>query len=332
MRAIIKTWSSVKLSKDPILLLGNGASRAIDNNAFDYTTLLSRAELSQQSQRVFDLIGDSDFEKALYRLEITKETNQALKLSEMQTQAYIEEIRNGLVTAVRSIHPHQGVSLTEKKAKNAIKFISNFKAVFTINYDFFLYWMIQLSRDLSDENRCFKDWFKSSEFDHSWAEGIYEPYQGIPSTACYFLHGALHLIDEPESKLTLDKCDSTKNVKLTQKIQENWESGKRPLFVSEGKSELKLRSIESSVYLRHAFEEFKRLIRQNDIVIYGASLSEQDQHLVDAINISKPDRVFVSIHSPSGPDDPRLKEWANKIERSHVYFYDASSNGVWIHQ
>lgn len=331
MSAGVKQWSSIKLNKDPILLLGNGASRAIDNNAFDYTSLLSRASLSPQSKGVFELVGDSDFEKALLRLEITKETNKALNLTENSTEQHIGEIRNGLVSAVRSIHPPQRVSLSEVMARNAIEFMSEFKAVFTLNYDFFLYWLIQLSRDHGDENRCFKDWFKPSEFDYSWAEGIYEPYQSVPSTACYFLHGALHLIDEPESKLTLDELDTTKNVKLTQKIQDIWETGRPPLFVSEGKSALKLRRIESSVYLRHAFEEFKRLLRQHDIVIYGASLSDQDQHLVDAINESIPSRVLVSLHNPSGTDDPRLADWSDKIQSASVEFFDASSRGSWIY-
>ena len=61
MTAIVKKWSAVKLSKQPILLLGNGASRAIDNDAFNYESLLSRAELSTQSKSVFELVGDSDF-------------------------------------------------------------------------------------------------------------------------------------------------------------------------------------------------------------------------------------------------------------------------------
>lgn len=331
MSRIVKEWSSLKLSSEPVLLLGNGASRAIDNDSFNYTSLYSRAKLSQESKRVFQLVGDSDFEKALHRLEITKETNRALNIVEPLTERHIEEIRNGLVTAVRSIHPPQGASLSKAMARNAVAFMSGFKAVFTLNYDFFLYWLIQLSRDLEIGSRCFKDWFTSSQFNFSWPKGIYAPYQNLKSTACYFLHGALHLIDDPESKLKLDEFDNTKNLKLTQKIQEVWEKGSRPLFVSEGKSALKLKRIESSVYLKHAFEEFKRLIRQNDIVIYGASLSEQDQHLLDAINISKPNRVFISLHEPMGSDDPRLTEWSKKITSGHLHFFDASSEGCWIY-
>lgn len=120
-------------------MLGNGASRAIDNDAFNYPTLLSRANLSSESCNVFELIGDNDFEKALLRLETTKETNKALGLEENITDRHIKEIRNGLVTAVRSIHPPQGQSLDKAMAKNAITFMAHFKAVFTLNYDFFLY-------------------------------------------------------------------------------------------------------------------------------------------------------------------------------------------------
>jgi len=332
VKSPVQSWSQIRLSKDPVLLLGNGASRAIDNDAFNYTSLLSRAELSSPSKRIFELIGDSDFEKALLRLEITKDTNHALGINEVITKEHIEEIRDGLVTAVRSIHPPQGASISKNTAKAAIGFMSHFKAVFTLNYDFFLYWLIQLSRDLDGVNRVFKDWFtKSGEFDHSWKNGIYEPYQRTPCSACYFLHGALHLIDEPESKLILDDFDSTQNVKLTEKIKKDWERGKRPLFVSEGKSTLKLRRIQSSVYLRHAFEEFKRLIRGHDIVIYGASLSDQDQHLVDAINESKPARAFVGLHNPANSDDTRLVEWSKKITSGQLHFFDASSEGCWIY-
>ena len=56
MIPIVKNWSQIKLGANAILLLGNGASRAIDNDAFDYTSLLSLAKLSEASRKVFELI------------------------------------------------------------------------------------------------------------------------------------------------------------------------------------------------------------------------------------------------------------------------------------
>ena len=329
---LVKEWSSIKLSGEPILLLGNGASRAIDDEAFDYKSLLNRAKLSTESQSVFELVGNSDFEQVLLRLEITKETNRALKLADKITAKHIEEIRNGLVRAVRSIHPTLGVSLDDTTAGKAIRFLSHFKAVFTLNYDFFLYWLINKANQSETRSRYFKDGFwDGGKFDFSNKHRLELEREGLPATVCYYMHGALQLVDEPEQKLFLSSYDELKKTKLTDKIQAAWANGRRPLFVSEGKSSLKLRRIETSVYLRHAFEEFKRLIKQKDLVIYGASLSEQDQHLVDAINDSEPKNVFVSLHNPEGVEDPRLKEWEKKITSSSVYFFNVSSNGAWIY-
>lgn len=330
MSKIVKDWSRIKLGSNAVLLLGNGASRAIDNDAFDYESLLSRAELSESSKQVFELIGDSDFEKALLRLEITKETNKAVGLDESITQDYIDEIRNGLVTAVRSIHPPQGLALDLDKAVNAIHFMEGFKAVFTLNYDFFLYWLLQLSRDYSSK-RCFKDWFKPRDFDYSWSNGIYEPHRRMPSTACFFLHGALHLVDEPESKIVLDVQDEQSNIKLTDKVEAIWNDGQRPLFVSEGKASLKEARIKESVYLRHAFEQFKQKICGKELVIYGASLSAQDQHLVDAIRKSKPSKVYVAIYEPKDSRGGWFEEWSQKLHEIPLEFFDSKSPGSWIY-
>tara|TARA_B110001469_G_scaffold122895_1_gene134161 strand:+ start:5667 stop:6662 length:996 start_codon:yes stop_codon:yes gene_type:complete len=327
----IENWASLKLDNDPVVLLGNGASRAIDNDSFDYPSLLSRAKLRESIQNVFASIGESDFEKALRLLEITKNTNSLIGVEETVTAEHVEEIRSGLINAVRSIHPTQGVAMSPRQANKAIKFLSNFKSIFTLNYDFFLYWLIQKSRATDEPTRYFRDWFTGGFFKHDWPEGIYLDRNGLQCAACYFLHGALHLIDDPEQKIILDVLDEASNQTLIKKVSEVWKGGRRPLFVSEGTWELKEKRIEESKYLRHAFGQFKQQLNGVDLVIYGASLSKQDQHLVDAINSAKPKRVFVGIHNPSGSSDPRLAEWKKKISASPVTFFNATSKGSWIY-
>ena len=257
----MENWDSIKLEENAVLLLGNGASRSIDNQAFDYTTLLGRSGLCVTSKRSFELVGESDFEKALLRLEITKETNKAVGLEETTTQYYINEIRKGLVDAVQSIHPPQGLSFDAEKAANAITFMSKFSSVFTLNYDFFLYWLINMANSANNSNRYFKDGFwDDKKFCHEQIGLLEKPRNGLKATVCYFLHGGLHLVDNPEQKLVLDEYDELSNTKLTQKVEESWSSGKRPLFVSEGSAPLKEARIDESAYLRFTFKQFKHKI------------------------------------------------------------------------
>ena len=201
MNPKIHKWREIELSESPILLLGNGASRAIDEKAFGYDALLEKTNLNDGSKEIFKSVGHSDFERVLERLEITKVTNQSLCINESMTAKTIEEIREGLIYAVRKIHPPQKDAVSDELAGKAIKFMENFKAVFTLNYDFFLCWLINIANGVGSE-KYFKDGFwDDRKFGHSWPAGMYEPRDGKPSVACYFMHGALHLVNEPEKKI-----------------------------------------------------------------------------------------------------------------------------------
>jgi hypothetical protein len=145
------------------------------------------------------------------------------------------------------------------------------------------------------------------------------------------MHGALHLVNEPEKKISLDEEDQHKNRTLTEKVSTTWKRGRRPLFISEGLSEKKRKMISKSDYLRHAFGEFRKLIENRDLVIFGTSLSDQDSHIINAIVESKAKRVCVALHQPEIDTVRKIASWRQKFGDLELIFFDAKSPECWIY-
>ena len=85
------------------------------------------------------------------------------------------------------------------------------------------------------------------------------------------------------------------NKPLIELIKEGLEKGQYPLFVAEGKAEKKMTQIQRSGYLFYCLGKPERI--ESPIVIYGLSLSENDQHIINAIADNRNlDRVFIDLH------------------------------------
>lgn len=88
----------------------------------------------------------------------------------------------------------------------------------------------------------------------------------------------------------LRPCDGL----LIDSITEEIEKGNYPLFISEGKSETKVKAIQNNQYLSFCFEQFEYYSQNNTLIVYGQSFSEQNAHIVKAID-GKFDKVAISI-------------------------------------
>ncbi len=141
----------------------------------------------------------------------------------------------------------------------------------------------------------------------------------------YFLHGALHLIVGGTG--ITRKLRRTMLRTLLEQFGQPIEGDPqaRPLLVTEGGAQDKLRAIEANAYLSHALDRLRE--RTEPIVVFGSRLSDQDRHLADALN-EHPDRPL----AVSMPRRPRRElvaqqvEIYGRLEAETLLFFDARSH------
>lgn len=82
-----------------------------------------------------------------------------------------------------------------------------------------------------------------------------------------------------------------------------------PLFVSEGASKAKLRTIGRSPYLSFCLDSLRD--DQENTVVFGHSLGDQDKHIIAALNKGASREVAVSLY-------PRTKDQLNIQEKARI--------------
>jgi hypothetical protein len=127
----------------------------------------------------------------------------------------------------------------------------------------------------------------------------------------FYLHGALFIF-----KISPETCKlkrSGKTEELISTIGKEINSGRMPLFVSEGTSKEKEKTIEQSEYLSDCFKSLEE--SENKLVIYGSSLSSQDQHIIDAINYKENNsrELAIAVHTDNKSSDD-LEKYIKKLK------------------
>lgn len=320
-------WSS--LAKDFIgadLLLGNGFSRNISDR-FRYNSLFGKflSSCSGKDQHTFRAFGTTNFELILEELSNATRVNKIFDIKAPKIEEATQILKDGLIETIRAIHPP--ASETDKEILERIaNQLDNFNDIFTLNYDLFLYWIIQIFRDKKRKGENVKqycDYFYDDNYSEQFTRFVgqklleYDRY-------VYYLHGALFLFKEPPDDLKLRKAGSFKE--LVELIGEAIQEGRKPLFVSEGKGKDKEVSISRSTYLNFALDALKGSTR--NLVIFGTSLSV-DQHIVEAINYNRNDRqLAISIHVSKRSSEEIKSEalrFQSKFPRHKIKFYDSDT-------
>jgi hypothetical protein len=326
-------WAAIEAHFEHGLILGNGASIAFDSR-FAYRSLEERARdlglISPDVQRVFEYLQTSDFELVLRMLWHASKINQALEIPDLRTTQAYEGVREALIEAVRAIH----VSHEEVRARleAAATFMSRFSTVASLSYDALVYWAILVGNEEAP-NRL-KDCFLHGEFHQEWRL-FREPYGGnLKSTLVFYPHGNLALgadLAGAEFKVRADA-----GAALLGTVFDRWRAGDiTPVFVSEGTSEQKRRAIRRSPYLSTVYGEVLPDLGQS-VVVFGWSIQEQDDHLLDAI-CRGPVRRFAVAVDPAKVD---LAEFQARVRRQlserlapdgfELTFFDRGSHGCWI--
>lgn len=311
----IKQWDWIKREfEKSSILLGNGFSinfseTLVYKNLYDFFITKS----SLESKLLFEAFETRNFEQVLESIETAKTVCSALKIDTPVFETYKKEVREGLIDSINTIHPRP-ISVDYDLVSKVAKQFTEFNQIFTTNYDLFLYYIVL-------ETNKFRDHFFNS---YSAKYKSFDEPDRMSNNHIYYLHGALFLF---ESGLTTIKIIRQKNEWLLNRITDEIAQNNYPLFISEGKSESKLKSIQSNKYLNFALNKFGKSSDEN-LVIYGQSLSEQDEHLVKIIDKSY-EKIAISIRPQAWKTIGELKAEKSRIssyfKKTTLEFYDSNS-------
>lgn len=331
----LHNWSDIQDRFRHNILLGNGTSIAIDER-LSYRSLYERVceneGLNPEITGMFDYFGTTNFEFVMRILLEASQVNEVLNIADDKTREYYDEIREALIDTVRDIHPTYGT--VEHLLRRIATFLKRFDTVLSLNYDLLVYWSMLVGNDILEHQR-FKDCFVEGYFqkDFSW---LRTPLRsGEHTTLVFYPHGSLFLATDIHGNE--EKVSHSDDEFLLETILTLWEEKEYylPLFVSEGRSIDKFRAITSSNYLNTVYDSLL-IEMKGSLVIYGWSASEQDEHILDALDHQGITDIAVSVHTASPRCESyckRIEEWlarTRNLRDVNLYFFDSRCEGCWI--
>lgn len=321
----VKQWEEIKDDFEAgSLILGNGASMAVSDK-FGYASLFDEAKkldhLTKSVQKVFKSFDVEDFELVLRRLWQAKLVNKALKIDHGKVEESYQQVRTALIATVRDTHV--SYQETEKHLEHIYQFMKPFKKVVSLNYDLIVYWAAMYGNNEIKNETGYFGWFK----DCFNAQRVFANWQEANDTLFVYPHGNLVLRHHKFSnvkKITVGKSED-----LLESILSKWErKDLAPAFVCEGTQESKEQSISSCDYLEKVFYEVLPSLEEN-IVIYGWAMAEQDEHILEQIGKNQPQKVAVSVYQNDEVFMGRVKKKFKSIGVEKVIFFDSQSAGAW---
>lgn len=334
------------------LLLGNGFSIACRPSIFHYGSLFSQANFEGHPNipHVFEALETEDFEVAIKALETSAKlspiyTGEIEDASEnmMNDAKALKEI---LISTVAGTHPEGPFDIQETEFNHCRKFLQHFLGkdntgyVFTLNYDLLLYWTLMHSEVLEGEDEIVlsrDDGFGNDEDDSDTSYVVWQGETNPHSTRVHFLHGAMHLFDAGHQLQKYTWIRSGE--RLVEQARNAIESGKFPVFVSEGDSKLKYSKIRHNAFLYQSLKVFTKnaQMKPHCFFLHGHSLAVNDDHILRKLGKGRCSKIYVSIHG-----NPMSEANKNIIKRAYeivelrpqssplsVGFYDAESANVW---
>lgn len=320
------------------LLLGNGFSISWKPDTFRYDSLYNRAnfkKLSPNIKNVFEQLGTKDFELVMRSLQNAAEILRVYAPQKKKLIAELEndaiDLKNLLVSTIASHHPENPGEITEIEYLNSNLFLNHFQNIYTLNYDLLLYWVIMHYNEQHDKPK-YDDGFRTP--DGGKEEYVTWDIEKTNKQNIFYLHGALHIFDEG-SELQKYTWVNT-GVKLIEQIRNALDKNFFPVFVSEGSSREKKEKIVHSNYLSRGYRSFSAIT--SSLFIYGHSLADNDDHILNLIPKGKISKLFISIYGDENSNENkkiRAKATNYKQLRKNekipleIHFYDASTTKIW---
>ena len=316
--AELEDWADLASREWPTLLVGNGLSINLWAG-FRYDSLFTSATLTPEAQAIFAELGTTNFEQCLECLHHANISLRALHETTAKVDQTYAEVRDALFETVSDVHVPWGL-FPQSTHDLLAKAMNAHQAVFTTSYDLSLYWSQLQTEKPVDIIDFF--WGGGHRFDPLDTE-----VHRSSATRVYYLHGGLHLWQD-DSTGEDGKWTSADGRLLDIKSNYGPTTTPRPLFVSEGTSAAKLRTIRQSVYLTFCLEELRE--DNSPTVLFGHSLAEQDAHIAAALNEGSRKRIAVSMY-PSGDENAIIAEKARILRQlpSHrVMFFDSTTHPI----
>ncbi|CAI8851386.1 DUF4917 family protein [Pseudomonas sp. IT-P12] len=320
--AQLEDWNALRASASfSGLLLGNGASRAVWDD-FGYDSLFENARtveekpLSPSELSVFDALQTRSFEQVLGALKTTSRVNKALAVSSAAPRNRYYAIKEALINSVHAVHiPWRLVQPATLATIN--QELGRYRTVFSSNYDLLTHWALQHQPGTLD------DLFQGAE------PGFDLSATATDKTRVLYLHGGLHLVrnqDGTARKLTSTEATLLGSFAINNTIKTLDDV---PLFINEGSSADKLKTIRSSDYLSFCYEQL--LAHGEGLCLFGHALGEQDSHLIHALRQAKPARVAISIYPRSKAFIQHQKRHYTKVFEgtgSELRFFDSKTHAL----
>ena len=325
-----------RTSTKPHLLLGNGFSRACRNDLFAYDALFARAknQLRPRIMSAFTALDTTDFETVMRGLRQTellvKAYSPKAKKLARRLRHDADSLREVLAEVIASNHPERSLTIPDDQFRSCRAFLKHFAKIYTLNYDLLLYWTL-MKDDIDELSLKCDDGFRQP--DDGPREYVVWDLNDPGQQNVFYMHGALHVFDAGDEvqKYTW----SNTGIALIDQIREALDTGRYPIYVSEGTSKSKLDRIMHSSYLARGFRSMSQI--GGSLFVFGHSLQENDEHVLKCIRDSKVSTVYVSIFGdPSSQENQAIMSRALSLlsgrrgrQEREVSFYDATSAAVW---
>jgi hypothetical protein len=318
------------------VLLGNGFSRACQNDIFSYDALFDQASfagLSPMARSAFTALNTTDFEVVIRALRqaamlavVYLEDNPALAV---RLKADADGLREVLARTIAASHPDRPADIEENRYAACRTFLRNFGRVYTLNYDLLLYWA--LMQEEIEPQLEFDDGFRNP--DDGPAEYVTWDVQKTDKQNIYFMHGGLHIFDAGSELQKFTWCNT--GMALIDQIREALATNRFPVFVAEGTADSKLDKIQHSGFLSRGFRSFSAI--GGSLFIFGLSFGESDEHILRLLDKGKVKRAFISLHGdPNSEGNARIVRRAELMVARRppkrpltLHFFDANSARVW---
>ncbi len=324
------------------VLLGNGFSMAYDRERFGYQAFAARIEtrslLSQDVLRVMDVSGCTDFEQIMHSFLSSAALLRALEGDIDQSlparlEVAAKELGEALAKSIAQLHPRVPGCIEDSQYRSTRRFLGRFSSIYTLNYDLLLYW--SLMRDLGPET---PRWGGSDGFTRSGpGEDLLWSMRSAQRQSVHYLHGAMHLFAGAQGVKKASYGDGGKP--LIHQTLGLLKDGLFPIYVAEGSSSDKLSKIRRSPYLSWALKSLSSC--SGGLAIFGHSLADNDEHVLDAIVESGIARLAISIYGSGDLEANReIIQKGNFLAQRRakecpggpalaVQFYKAETVGLW---
>jgi Domain of unknown function (DUF4917) len=315
-----------------IILFGNGLTVRHDPNfkndqiLSNFYHTLEKQDLSKHREAnnakimILNILpmGIESVENILFHIRITKDTLERIgiilpenwklcKLHKVISDSYKLFIQDALIA--NKNHHIKGMG----------KWLQRFNGIFSLNYDTFSNTSL-----MKECNNSCCDFFTDLKGDTEKLFFENEKYKHfiLDSKKSYFfnLHGSLfHQIHKGITfKHSIIYEDSNKNYKNVNEVE--------PCIIG-GDGKYKKKCIEKSEYLTFCFDQFTKVLqndKKKDVLIFGASLSDKDSHLVEVIKNINNASIYFSHrekdHLKIATEKRNLYHHINDHQKSKAFF------------